>query len=541
MNVPDSRRFPFVAIAAALAALLFADYIYTAWTWLAWNRHPGLAQDPWLLYALDVREGVSVPMGNDHPLYPFILSLWAGRTPAAFTISKLFSLALGAATLIAAYRVGGVLFGRPAGLLAAACLSVNWIFLSLSMSLRAEVLLPLLFLLNWYCVWRGFSESGAWWLAAGAFAGLAYLAKGTGTLLVLSWAGAAAVVWLRDKSVWRKAPWYLAGFLPLAAILWWGNHQLFGDMTYNFSVRHAMWLDVWQGYSDRPLETLSPWGYVASHGLSGVVRRVVTGVWRFAPVSAACLSPASSFPLPYMLRWPLFLAAVAAVWTTRRRILAAFAGLEGGAWFTGILWALFFVLFSWYHQVSPSERFVGPLNPVIFILIAAAAAGAWEVVESRLAAYPSWRRRVVWLLGGVALLTAAALSLKVRDWGWRNPFAEDRPAACYRHVYEWVSGREEPVLYGPSGDLPFWLLRARPPTVGLPEGPPPEDLARWLAERKVRGAVVDWDMADSPFLGGYFETAGGQGVRMKRPLPGWRTVYADPHHRPPHVLLLERD
>ena len=28
---------------------------------------------------------------------------------------------------------------------------------------------------------------------------------------------------------------------------------------------------------------------------------------------------------------------------------------------------------------------------------------------------------------------------------------------------------------------------------------------------------------------------------MGTPLNGWRVVYSDPHHHPPHLLLLERE
>ena len=70
-------------LAAAFAAIAGANYLLTVWTWVGWNRRPGFAQDPWLQYAQAIRDGISVPMGNDLPLYPFVLSLWASTAPAA--------------------------------------------------------------------------------------------------------------------------------------------------------------------------------------------------------------------------------------------------------------------------------------------------------------------------------------------------------------------------------------------------------------------------------------------------------------------------
>ncbi|MFC1679149.1 ArnT family glycosyltransferase [Elusimicrobiota bacterium] len=542
MTAEEGRTVPLRAIAIALAAVFLADYLYTAWTWLAWNRHSGFAQDSWLLYALAVKEGRSVPMGNDLPLYPFILSLWAGRDPSAFTWSKLFSLAWSAATLAAVYRVGSSLFDRRTALLAGLALSVNWIFLSFSMSLRAEIMLPLLFLMNWYCTWQGFSEGkGQWWLAAGVFAGLAFLTKGTATLLVAAWGGAFVVASIRDRGLWRRAPWLLAGFLPLAAILWWGNLQMFGDPAYNFSVRHAMWLDSWWDLPNRSLEELTFAGYVASHGWTGVLSRIALGMVHFAPVSLACLAPSSSFPLPYTLRWLFVIAMAGVLWGARGRIRSELRERRGEAWFTALLLALFFFLFSWYHQVSSSERFIGPLNPILFLLLARAAVLTWDEYSPRLERFPKVKQWLPGVLAGLVALTAVTTVIKLTQWGLLDPFQADRPLDCYAKAYSWVGKKTVPVLYGPSGDLPTWQLSSRPRFVTVPAEDPPEDLAKWLNEKGARYAVVDWDMADKPFLSGHFKKLGDRGVLITRPLPGWRVIDDDRAHRLPHLLLLERD
>ncbi len=523
----------------ALAAVVFAEYLFTSWTWLAWNRLPGLGQDVWLMGALAVREGTGLAMGNDHPLYTFILSLWAGRTPAVFTLSKFFSFVVMAATLGATYRVGRELFGRPAGVLAAALLSVNWIILSLSMSLRAEVLLPLFFLLYWYCVWRGFKESGWWWLGGGVFAGLAFLTKGTGTLLAAAWVCGLLAGLLRDRGLLRKAPWFLAGYLPLAALLWWGNSVLFDDAGYNFSVRHAMWLDSWEDLPNRTAAELTLGGFVARHGLTGVLSRLCAGILRFVPVSLSCLSPAESFPLAYVLRWPLLAAGAASLWRARRRILESLKRWEGPAWFTLSLWGIFFVLFAWYQQVSSSERFIGPLNPMLSILAAAVLVRGGRDFYDTVLKGRDVRRYTLWAVRGGVGLALIVLAIKVFNWGLLNPFVSDRPAACYRYVHAQVDGAPGPVLFGPSGELTIWYLKSPPPTVAIPEGEAPADLAVWLKERNIRRVVVDWDMASRPFLRTHFRSAGDRGVAMTRMIPGWRVVYIDGRHSPPHVIMLE--
>ncbi|OGR60788.1 MAG: hypothetical protein A2X36_03640 [Elusimicrobia bacterium GWA2_69_24] len=538
----DLPRRALPILAGVLCALVFADYLYTAWTWLTWNKRSGFAQDAWMQYALSIREGSSVAVGNDHPLYPAVLSLWVSRAPAAFTLSKLFSFLVGAVTLAAQFRIGRELFGTRAALIACALLSVNWIFLYLSMSIRAEVLLPLFFLMTWYAVQRGFEGKGAWWLAGGVWAGLTYLTKGTGTLLAIAWACGLAVPLLGkgDRRGAGKSPWFLAGFIPLAAILWWANQRMFGDPFYNFSIRHAMWLDSWWDLPKHSLDQLSFSGYVASHGWSGVLARLGGGIARFIPVVLSCLSPAKEFPFAYLLRWPLFLLALAALWTSRKRISGPLRRLEGGAWFTVALFALFFLLFAWYHQVSPSERFVGPLNPIVFLLLGAAGARLGEKVMRRLEKLRDGAGYAAAGAAGVGLILLASIALKAAEWGIGNPFRADEPPECYRKAYEWVAGRSEPVLYGPSGDLPIWSLRTHPVFHSVPERPAPESLAAWLDGRGIRAAVVDWDMASLPFLRGHFENVPERGVRMTRPLPGWRLVLADAWHDPPHLLILER-
>jgi len=527
--------------AAAVGAL---DYLFTAWTWIGWNRRPGFAQDPWLIYARGIRDGLSVPMGNDHPLYPFVLSLWASPAPEAFTYSKLLSLALGVLTVVWVYRIAAERFDARAGLTAALLLSMNWIHLALSMSLRAEVLLPPLALGAWYAVLKGFEGDRRWWFGAGALSGIAYLAKGTGQLFALAWIGA----WLltvafggregRGERI-KAGAWFAAGFVPFAAILWWGNFALFGDPTYNFSSKHVMWLDSWNQVDASQTRHLSAGVYLKTHGLSGAAKRLFGGMAMFVPVSIACLSPDGTFPVGYTLRWILLAAGLAAVWGCRRRVFESLGRANGGTWFTAFLYGGFFILFAWYHQVSSSERFIGVLNPIVFVLVAGAFAALWDRIRAALSRFGGrlnfWSKTAVGLAAGVVF---ASTGIKASVWGLARPFTTDRPPACYREVFERVNGRDG-VLYGPSGDLSYYQFDRRPQVIEVPAGAPPPSLAEWL-KGKVEMLVVDAGTMERPFLSGHFERAGDRGVRLVHEIPGWRLSYLDPHHAPPHVMIFER-
>ena len=527
-------------ISALIALPFLADWLFTAFTWLTWNRRPGLGQDSFLLNALAFREGGMLTLGNDHPLYPVLLSFWASREAAAFTWSKLLSLGWGALTVGAMVWLGTPLFGFAPALAAAVLLTVNWVFLSLSMSLRAEVLLPLFFFVSWAAAWRGFREGSArWFLLSGLAAGLATLTKGTGTLLAMCWGAAFVLAAWRDRRLWRSGPWFLAGFLSLAVWLWWANAGVLGDAFYNYSSKHAVWLDTWWEAGSRPLEDQSLSGFVARHGWWGFPKRLVLGMLGFAPLWLATLSPGKSFPIFYLLRWPLALAAAWALWRARRGAWDALRRLEGGPVFTAVLVAAFFVMFSWYNQVSPSERFVAPLSPMLYLLVAAALAAAWEPVEAWAAAKRPGFKAGAASAGALAGLTALGLLIKGAIWGVTDPFRADRPEPCYEEAMAWTASRTGVVLYGPSADLSTWPLPPGTRIVGVPEGGPPPDLAGWLAGQRVRSAVVDWDMARQPFLEGSFTSLPEGGVAALKLPAGWREASRDRLHEPPHLLLLE--
>lgn len=535
----DQPPSPLARRLGAAAALVFlCDWFLTAYTWLTWNKRPGLGQDSFILYALDFKERGALTLGNDHPLYPIILSLWASRASAAFTLSKLFSLAWGLLTLLLVWHLGARLFGRRAALLGAVLLSVNWVFLSLSMSLRAEVLLPLLFFLSWAFAVLGFREDRRWFLAAGLAAGVAVLTKGTGTVLALCWLAAFVPAAWRDRRLVKAAPWYLGGFLVTAGLLWWANWKALGDPFYNYSTRHAFWLDTWWDAGGMPLSEQTFAGFVSRHGYMGLPVRLLKGMAAFAPAWLATLAPSGSFPIFHLARWPLAAGAAWCAWRSRGSVWGSLKRLDGAALYTLALPAAFFLLFSWYHQVSPSERFVAPLSPMLYLLIAAAALPELERLRGLLERRLPGRRLAAAALGLLVLMTGIGTGIKAAVWGWSNPFQGDRPEPCYEEAMAWVASREGRVLYGPSADLTTYPLPKPSVAFGVPDGPPPEDLSAWLAANNLRSAVVDWDMARMAFLSGAFESLPDGGVRALSLPKGWQIVGGDTLHTPPHLLLL---
>ena len=195
-----------------------------------------------------------------------------------------------------------------------------------------------------------------------------------------------------------------------------------------------------------------------------------------------------------------------------------------------------FVLFAWYHQISSSERFIGILNPIVFVLLAGAAVRGWDVLQPRLGSRaPFWGKTALALLSGTLL---ASFGVKAATWGLAHPFETDRPLACYRDVFDRVDGASG-VIYGHSGDLSFYQFEKPRQSTSIPKGPAPDDLSVWLNERG-KMFVVDWEMAGTSFLSRHFDSVTDHSVRLVNPIKGWTVSYADPHHTHPHVLVLTR-
>jgi 4-amino-4-deoxy-L-arabinose transferase-like glycosyltransferase len=167
----------------------------------------------------------------DHPpLVAYLIrlgTLLAGDTE--FGVRVLFVL-MAVPMSFAVYRAGVILLGSvQAGVTAAIMLnatmmvSVGTLMASPDAPLMLAVSLTLLALAK---VWQ--SGNGAWWLLAGASAGLAMLSKLNGLVL-----GPVILIWLvavRELRAWFASPWpYLGGAIALAmfipTLVWNAQHE----------------------------------------------------------------------------------------------------------------------------------------------------------------------------------------------------------------------------------------------------------------------------------------------------------------------------
>lgn len=213
------RRLPWLLLAVILVA--------AALRWVGLDRWPpGLHFDE-AVYGLMAKEilagarPVYFPAYTGRePLYMYVMAaMFAAIGPTAYAI-RLTSAFIGVLTVPLTYALGRALYGRRAGLVAAALLAVSYWHITVSRNGYPNILIPPIEAVSVFCLWRGW-QSGRRrdWALGGALAGLVlytYLAARffpvfLGVLLVY-----AAVV---DFRTWRRRLPGMAIALAAAALV----------------------------------------------------------------------------------------------------------------------------------------------------------------------------------------------------------------------------------------------------------------------------------------------------------------------------------
>ena len=197
---PWTRRREAVLLGACVAVYLIVAGI-RAWD----HTHPYYDDVGFLDLANQVREmGGPIALlqalftgawteDNRNPLYLAVLSLVAGRDPGFHTRARILTIVLGVVALVTWWRVARRHVGPRAALILAAFLAVSECFIDYSGRESCEPLLLLFWALSVGAILDGL-EHPRRWLAAGAYAGLAQLDKGSGIFLVFCF-GVALLLW----------------------------------------------------------------------------------------------------------------------------------------------------------------------------------------------------------------------------------------------------------------------------------------------------------------------------------------------------------
>jgi 4-amino-4-deoxy-L-arabinose transferase-like glycosyltransferase len=281
-------------------------------------------------------------------------------------------------TVLVTYELGRGMFGKAAGLLAGLVLASAVSFCASAHFANPDALLNLCTALTLWFWWNDFAGRGRWWfVASGATAGLAVLAKGPVGLVLPSAVTVLFVVWRREwRRLWdpRLVPAALA-FLAVAAPWYvWVALETKGEWLRVFLLKHNV---------QRTMQALE--------GHRGPF-------FYYALVLAAGLAP-----------WSVFLGQTG--WLAWRKLRRGAAEADRPAFQFLCCWfAVYFVFFSVVSTKLPN--YVLPLYPAAAVLTACLL-DRWRRGEVVL---PAWMMRAsvvcLALLGvgvGVGLLMASGI------------------------------------------------------------------------------------------------------------------------------------
>ena len=152
---------------------------------------------------------------NQHPLYILILTPFASINISFFIVAKIVSAVFGLIMLTTLFVIGKKLFGDIVASVAVFGILLSNVFLTWTSGVACESLLMLMSLLCIYFVMEGFKDN-KYWIYAGLFAGLSYLTKGTGILLLPGFVLSAAIIY-KQKVFLNRFFWLFFVLFTVAA------------------------------------------------------------------------------------------------------------------------------------------------------------------------------------------------------------------------------------------------------------------------------------------------------------------------------------
>ena len=171
-----------------LLTFIAVRFVVIGWHYMSVNSSSQHGdQGDYLQLGLEIKEHGTLTDGTRNPLYPAVISVFAQKDWRYFTLAKFTSLAFGILSVIVLFLVSQKLFDWKSAVVAAFLFGVNINLVQHSALALTTTLLILLFLLAWFYMVLALRQMKLrYWLLAGFLAGLAYLAKGTGQILFVS-------------------------------------------------------------------------------------------------------------------------------------------------------------------------------------------------------------------------------------------------------------------------------------------------------------------------------------------------------------------
>ena len=493
------------------------------------------------------------PFYQRHPLVQILASPVARRSLDALRPVRAVKIAASVAAL-------GLIFAAACRMVrpAAALLMVSLLALSIngfgkSRVLTAEPVVYAPFFVAWAPIAGKLRPRGRWFWA-GVMLGLAYLAKGTALLLMVTlpvaWGFRVLVQWrlrqsLKPESGWRTlalraaAP-FLAGVVLVGGHLMARNAIRFGNPLRNLA-SSMMWVDSWAEHvmvyqePSHPKPTL--WRYLRTHSPRQIAARVAFGARQHAPRMLGGFASDRGFGRAV---WFVTLAVSAAlILLGLAAVVRDFASWEGA--YTLCLVGVGFCLFSWYAYISYASRFTATFAPILGTCALLAGPRLLRVDK----AWPRIEKRVAL---AVACAAIALLGFRTRWSDLRLPTGPVPTSREYRFLLDWyqreaVTGRavcfQTPYL-APRYAME-WLVEPKETVYQIPPFETFAELQRYMDQKGARYLIVERDSLRERLniLSPYFDITPEDALRIRALPPGWALSAKDPYP-PLDFVILER-
>jgi len=423
---------------------------------------------------------------NRRPLYMLLLAPLMRMEPQDFTRAKAASLLLGLGLCGAVFWLCRRRWGPRIALAASIAVALSPATSYFSQCLMNDVLLAVLYFSAIMTLLLGKGRRGGW-LAFGLIAGLAYAAKQTGLVLLLS----AAVFGLAQegRAFLKKPGIYLCllGFVITAGFILCRNTRVWHN-PFHDSVSGQAWID-----SDQerfPLIETGEWKevgprwYLRRHGFLRGIGRLAAGMSKTAPRLAFTMAVGpSSGALRAASGICLLLLALLGL---ARRHLGGHRD-EAVAFLAPNV--IQFVAFSWAQPgIGTPMRYFYPMAVSLFPM--AALGGEWLCSRS----FPPLARRLVKCALPALVLLSCLTSLR-ESWAGLtvNPLKQWYVSDHWRETTGWMRQHgvdREGFLTDSNSLFSLWDC-GQDTRMSYPFDIPDQKLSDFVAHRRVRYALVD--------------------------------------------------
>lgn len=345
---------------------------------------------------------------NQHPLFPFVISLFFEHSTGYFVAVKTLNLVFGGIFLGIFYYLMKREAGPLAAIVAGVLLVANDTFMIQASMVSCEPMLVIFTTLSFYLLVKGVDDNRLW-APAGVFIALSFLVKGSGMFIIFGFglfllADVRLRFWvlLKNKYLWL----FLAAFVVVALPLLARNTIAYKFPFYNYNTKYL----AMDAEERRVSEERTFWD-ILQKDPSEHAERFAKGTARQFRILLHSLYSFSIHEVPKFTRDTASPVRKAAAGSVAALVFAA--GVFGFArapigrrrkLLTGLLVFGFYLPLSWYSIIAPNRRYILPVS-LLFVAFA-----SWTIAKG-ITVLAEWRARGMALPSGRAPETIALTAL----------------------------------------------------------------------------------------------------------------------------------